>query len=278
MNAASKYSREIRRNAPIEYNGLTFYPLTVSEYEIFLSAKPTFELMQGSLPPALARMGWLECLWALDRQCLESTGNGAGFTRAFVQILAETLKLEPRKNTNGRYEYPLRPALDNTGNITGIIVFKDNAPVLITRQQAGEIRQIIAAQNGYQLPNENWNAQLLREAKIGKKGISNLKTDLEDLVSSVAVCSGLDPDTIWDWPIRKFELAQRAVDRKLGYEIFTSAEMSGMVKFERGNPYPTWKYDRASDMPDGFKTLDELEASTKGFFGDQGAFKPVKTK
>lgn len=278
MNPEIQYLREFRRNAPIEYNGLTLYPLTVDQYETFLSAKPAIELMQGSLPPALARLGWLECLWELDKQSIQTNGKAAGFMRQLILLLAECLRLTPVKSANGHTGYPLRPTLDKEMRITGILLENTSAPTLISKQQAGEIRRIIALQNGYEMPNESWNAELLRESKRGQKGDANLTFSLEDLVYSVAINSGKEPEEVWDWPIRKFQLAQNAIDRRLGYQIFTQAEMTGMVKFNDGNPYPTWKYDRKTELPSGFKTLEELEASTKGFFGDQGAFNPVKTQ
>ena len=56
----------------------------------------------------------------------------------------------------------------------------------------------------------------------------------------------------------------RAIDRTLGYQIYTLAQAVGLTKFEKGAPYPTWKFDRISELPAGFKTLTQLEAKAKG--------------
>ena len=57
---------------------------------------------------------------------------------------------------------------------------------------------------------------------------------------------------------------QDAIDRTLGYQIYTAVEKGGNVTFKNGNPYPTWKFDRKSGMPAGFVSIAELDAGAKG--------------
>jgi len=71
------------------------------------------------------------------------------------------------------------------------------------------------------------------------------------------------PSEIFDWPIREFVGIVSAIDRAFSYQICSTAEMTGTT-FTHGNPYPTWKYDRIAELPTGFKTLSEIEATTEG--------------
>lgn len=43
--------------------------------------------------------------------------------------------------------------------------------------------------------------------------------------------------------MREFENRRKAIERDKKYTLFGQAEMSGMVSFKNGNPYPSWCYD-----------------------------------
>ena len=55
MNIVDQYREQLQENRPITYKDLELHPLTVRHFALYQSAKPAFELMQGTLPPALAR-------------------------------------------------------------------------------------------------------------------------------------------------------------------------------------------------------------------------------
>jgi hypothetical protein len=135
-------------------------------------------------------------------------------------------------------------------------------------QDMDEIRKIIAAQNLYEIPDESWNPDLVRARRyLAANAQNNIKYDIDDLVYSVALNAHVKPSEIWDWSIRDFILTQGAIDRTLNYQIFTTAQNSGMVKFKNGNPYPSWKFDKEYDMPTEFKTVGELDAEANGLLG-----------
>ena len=64
--------------------------------------------------------------------------------------------------------------------------------------------------------------------------------------------------------IREFEKTQAAIDRKLYFEIFLGAEIDGRARFKNGNPCPSWRYDRKTELPGGFIKISDLDAGTKG--------------
>lgn len=262
MAFVDKYKESVRKNKPIVYNGLEFKPLTVEYIGIYQAAKPSFELMQSSLPPKLAVMSWCNCLDAMDRQA-EETGMTTYFLTFALTVMALSLGLE----LMGNNMFPLREARDKDGNIVAFIVGMDN-PTLLNANDMNEIRKIIAAQNLYEIPDESWNPDLVRAKKHQESlGHSDIDFNIDDLIYSVALNAHVKPEEIWDWTIRDFLMTQDAIDRKLNYQIFMTAEHSGFVKFQKGNPYPTWKYNRRPEMPNGFVTVAQLDAGAKGLLG-----------
>ncbi len=264
-NFADKYCELIRENQPVSYLGLEFWPLTVRDYGLYLCAQPAFELLQSSLPPKLARMSWGACLKALDDQGGEETG----WLSSTLNVLARALRLQPQLAPDGGYmAYPIYPVYDSqTQELTAIHVgdFAVGFTTVIGVQDMDNIRQLIAAQNGYSIPDESWNPELVRAAQENKsRQNQGIVFDLEALVHSTAVNMGVEPTKVWSWTIRDFKLTQAAIDRKLNYCIYTLAEMVGITQFKNGNPCPTWKFDRKAALPTGFQSLSELDARAKG--------------
>ena len=261
-----KYISSVRENKPIVYNGLAFKPLTVRQFALYQAAKQSFELMQSSLPPKLAVLSWCNCLDTMDRRAKED-GKQTAFLRLALIVMIASLQLVPIKTDSGD-QYPLREVRDKNGELTAIIVGDISNPVILTMQDMDEIRKIIAVQNVYDIPDESWNPDLVRAQQYTSSlREHDLDINLDDLVASVALNAGVQMSEIWSWTIRDFILCQSAIDRKLNYQIFMTAEHSGFVKFNKGNPFPTWKFNRRLDMPSSFKTVAELDAGAKGLLG-----------
>lgn len=264
MAFADRYRQQIRENVPVVYEDLKFYPLTVRDYGLYMTAKPAFELMLSSLKdPKLARLSWCACLWALDRECEQQTGKLGMFLTQVLYVLAMALRLDATANG----EFPLRPVFAQSGELTAIMIgdVQIGNYALLNMRQMDDVREIIAAQNGYDLPNENWNPELVRAAQENaSRNSMNLDLDFEDLVYSVALNAHCRASDIYGWTIREFHKTQDAIDRTLGYVIYSLADKSGFVTFKNGTPYPTWKFDRKNDTPAGFKTIAEIDESAHG--------------
>lgn len=264
--AIDKYRDLARKNRPIVYNGLTFNPLTVEQIALYQSAKPSFELMQSSLPPKFASLSWCQCLDALDRESAES-GMNTVFLALSLFVIAISAGIPMIKESDGE-SFPIKEMRSKDGELLSIIIGKMDNPTILTMQDMDEIRKIIAAQNLYEIPDESWNPDLVRARRyLAANAQNNIKYDIDDLVYSVALNAHVKPSEIWDWSIRDFILTQGAIDRTLNYQIFTTAQNSGMVKFKNGNPYPSWKFDKEYDMPTEFKTVGELDAEANGLLG-----------
>ena len=251
-------------DSPVSYAGLDFYPLLVRDYAYYARARNAFELMLGSLSPKLARLSWCSCLCELDRECEKQTGKAGDFLVSVMVVLAKSLRLE---GIGTSQRFPLRPVFSqDSGQLTAFLIGEAYGDyVLLNMQQMDDVRKIIAAQNGYEIPDENWNPELVKAAQMNARGNSaGVEYDFESLLFSVAVNAHCRAKDIFEWTIREFHGMQDAIDRTLGYQIYTLAEKSGNVTFPKGNPYPTWKFDRKSDMPTGFKSIAELDAGAKG--------------
>lgn len=263
MAFLDRYQRQIQKNAPVVYEGLTFHPLLVEDYPVFYAGKQPFELMLSSLKdPKLARLNWCACLWELDKQCEKQTGKRGHFLECAMYVMATALRLKAAYDGS----FPMRPVFAQTGELNAIMIGDPQLDYgLLNMQQMDEVRQIIAAQNGYEIPDENWNPELVRAAQenAGRNG-SVIEQDLETLVYSVAFQCRTKVSEIYGWSIREFEKMQEAADRDIMFRLCAAIEMSGDYKFSKGNPYPSWKYNRKPEMPAGFRTIAEIDAGTKG--------------
>ena len=263
MASVEYYQHLSQGDAPVTFEGLEFHPLLVRDYGIYARAKQAFELMLGSLSPKLARLPWAACLWAIDQECEKQTGNVGEYLVSALYVLAKALRLDEFVE-NGTF--PLRPVFAQNGTLTAVMIGEVSGNyTLFNMQQMDEVRKIIAAQNGYDIPNENWNPELVRAAQQNSERNSlALNTDFETLLYSVAVNAHCRAKDIYDWSIKEFHGMQSAIDRSYGHLIYTLAEASGNVTFKQGNPYPSWKFDRKNDLPTGFVSISDLDAGAKG--------------
>lgn len=267
-----KYKQELRENREIEYRGLKLYPLKMRDYSTYAGARVAYELLLSSLPAKLARLSWCSCLWEMDKEIVLQGGEALYFPAA-MRVLALALELQP-EGLGKEERYPLRP-LYTKDSLTlkhlEIRLPDSHIPALISLQDMNRVREIIAAQNCYDMPDESWNPELLRAQEYlrgQRNGGNGLKPDIEAAVYSVAAGTGRRAGEIWDWPIREFLKTKEALERKYDYQIYTGAEMSGFVKFKHGNPCPSWIYDREAELPGGFMSIAELDAGHKGLLGE----------
>ena len=146
---------KIRRGDPLEWNGLLFYPVTMSHYEEFLDVKNAWLARQSSFPVRYMAMPFLSAVWAMDVDFAKSDGKLIGLFERIIRFLYLSLRLEyDTKEAFGKI-YCLR---DNPKELLHIEVTQDGKTVKITPQDfAAYIRPLIAEQNGLELPDESFN-------------------------------------------------------------------------------------------------------------------------
>ena len=264
MNTALKYDEQLRTFQPIVFQGLKFYPLQVKHFALYQSAKPAMELMLSTLPLRYVRCTWIEALEALDREAAEKSIQ-TGFFVSFLLLLDAALRTDAIHRSG-----TLIPLHGEDGKLQAIAVKQEGEETkALCAKDMNTVREILAAQNGYSIPDENWNPELVRaQAYIREQESGTAKGgSLEDAVFALAAAVGQRPAEIWDWPIREFQGMKSAVDRRLRFQIYLTAELSGQVKFKNGNPYPTWVWENRSELPRGFTSLTELDKGAKGLLG-----------
>lgn len=260
MKPASLYAEEIREFRPIEYEGLKFYPLTVRHFALYQNAKPAMELMLSTLPLRYVRLSWIEALEMLDRDAAEK-GMTTGYFASLVLLLNAALQTDILHHPES-----MLIARGPEGRFGAIVVQQGENKAALTGKHFTRVREILAAQNGFTIPDENWNPDLvraqayLREQQTGPASGGSL----EDAVFALAAATGRRSAEIWNWPIREFTQMQSAVDRRLRFMLCGAAELSGQVKFTKGNPYPTWIWENKGELPKGFTSLKDLDDGANG--------------
>lgn len=248
----------IRRGEPIRECGVDLYPITMDHYEDFIQCKDALCLRLSSLPVRYVSLDYLSAIFALELDALRQ-GNASGpasgglFFR-LMRLFGLSLRIEmTAEKLNECIFYRSADGNISIEYIELIQTGADGNPntVRITPFQFSSIlRPLIAAQNQIELPDESENAELVdayeKKKQIQDRGVA-LKTDLDDLVSSVAYHSGVSDAEIMDWNVRDFENRRRAIERDKRYMLYAQAEMSGMVTFKNGNPYPSWCFDALDD-------------------------------
>lgn len=261
MNAATKYTEEIREFRPIEFKGLKFHPLRVRHFALYQNAKPAMELMLSTLPIRFVRLSWIHALEALDKEA-EDKSIKTGYFGSLLLLLDAALQTDAVHHPDA-----IMSARKEDGTLGALIIKQEGKEATaLLDTDFPTVREILAAQNDYTIPDENWNPELVRaqaylreqESTAGRGG------SLEGAVFALAAATGHRAMEIWEWPIREFLEMQSAVDRRLRFEIYTAAELSGQVKFNKGNPYPTWIWENKSELPRGFTSLKDLDAGAHG--------------
>lgn len=269
MSQSMQNKSIIRRGLPVSAFGLTFHPITMENYEIFLSCKDALTVRQGSLPVRYLSMDYLSALFALEQE--KNTGSGkSGFFAKTMKLLDLSLRIG--SDNSLLYERILFEADNGLISLKGIKLMQENISVTISpRDYSDVIRPIIAELNGVELPDESHNIDLIRanekKASLINQNV-NLNVNIDDLIASVAYQSHLSEREIYDWTVREFENRKKAIERDKRYMLYAQAEMSGMVTFKNGNPAPSWYFDKIDESL-GTMSLDDLGKQTQGISQQQ---------
>lgn len=247
----------IRRGEPIRECGLDLFPITMDHYEDFIQCKDALTLRLSSLPVRFVSMDYLSAIFALELEAIRNgtSGVSGGFFFRLMRLFGLSLRIEVSAELLNdcvfyRADGKENITIDHLELTQTGADGNPNTATVTPFQFSSILRPLIAAQNQIVLPDESENADLVdayeMKKQIENKGVA-LKTDLDDLVSSVAYLSGVSDAEIMDWNVRDFENRRRAIERDKRYMLYAQAEMSGMVTFKNGNPYPSWCFDAADD-------------------------------
>lgn len=264
MEIPLAYKRAVSRYDSIKTEGLTLYPIKVSEYEEYLTARPAIEIIIQSLPVRLISLPLLEAVFRIDYEKMSAGEPMTGLFYRTLLFLALSLRLGEGKKSEERVKM-FRPVVDPSDPIRlKALYFEiDGEEKKITPIMYHRLRPILAAQNGIELANENANPDLIEaERDIAELNGPKLCVSIESLVSSVAALSNIDEAAIYDWPILKLQNRQKALKRALDYIICGIGETQG-TKWKGGNPYPHPFYEKERAESASLVSLDTF-AGGKG--------------
>lgn len=234
---------KLRRGDPIEACGLKFYPVKMLYYDEFLDCKPAWIVRTSTLAAKYFIMPYLSALWAIEYDLLQEQGKITGLFERLLRLLYLSLRLEYDR------ERALRMVeIDRTDprKIHHITVVQDGNAVQITPPMfASYIRPLVAEMNGFELPDESHNPDLIRtEKEIAEENAGKFKYSTDTLIASVAYLSGICENDLYDWTIAQFDRRVHAIERDKEYTFYRQAQYSGLVKFPKGTVAPSWCYDK----------------------------------
>lgn len=256
----------IRKGEPLTWKKLKFYPIKMEHYEEFLDVRNALAIRMTSLSNLsfeYLSMPFLTAMWAIDYDTLFATGSSIGFFERIIRFLYLSLRLKYKR------EDALKTIYTETGNkriLNKVVVTQDGNTVEITPDDFDiDIRPILATQNGIELPDESDNPDLVRaEEDLAAKGASELKIDTDTMIASVAYQSLLQEKDLNEWTVLQFERRRQAIERGKRFDMFGQAELSGMVKFSKGNPFPSWCFDRNENGSAALISFGEMRGKLAG--------------
>lgn len=245
QNFTKNRRAHIRRGEPITESELTFYPITMDYYDVFIQCKNALILRQASLPVRYLSMDFLSALFTLE---IDELKSGKESSQVFLKVMT-LLHLSLRIGLNVEELYKnIEVSIEKDKIRLKHILIKQNEKIVkfTPLDFSTRFRQIIAEQNGLELPDEAENIAIVRDneklKELNNKGKS-LNVNLDDLIASVAYQSKVSEKEIMTWTVREFENRKKAIDRDKRFMLCGQAEMSGMVSFKNGNPAPSWQFD-----------------------------------
>jgi hypothetical protein len=150
---------------------------------------------------------------------------------------------------------------------------KSNKPVLeingdkLDSSDFEEIRMIICEQNLVELPDETIQKEIrdkMEEArKMKARENGNKSASFEDTILCLVASTNMSLEQVYDLPLRKFIKLLMRVDKKLHYQIYMTAAMSGMVEFKDKKVLQHWMSDLEKENKNDDVLLGYDEISNK---------------
>ena len=219
---------------PIEVKGITLYPIRLMDMGEYDGCKSVLEIRQSTLPVSYISMPYLEALFAMDRD--------NQFKLGLMARVIKLISLSTRADVRSFRLFGKDGSETELGRITFTAGEEEKE---ITPKNYGAIRNAIAFLNREELPDESENAELV-EAQQDIAMVNDLGLDLnmDTLLESVAAMYRIRIRDMMEWTVRDFRGIAEALDREKRYMLMTGAEFSGNIKWQRGNPCPSWQFDK----------------------------------
>ena len=246
--------RSAKSGEPIRFKTLYLYPLTVKDYELLWSCESALSIRMATLPVTYAVMRYPEALFAIAIDGKDVVVNGEVVAKAndwlrFLMLLCASLRipLEQMRNAIGFNVDKSDKRRLAFVTVKQFMETEENLEALDVSDLIA-MREIMAKLNGRKLPDESENAEL-SQADIDIRSQSGIKLDinLDSLLASVARDQRVRIKDLLPWTIYEFELIRSAIERERRFTVYGIGENSGMVKFPKGNPFPSIFFDKPAE-------------------------------
>ncbi len=270
-----KYEKFITFDDPIPYwshnikdfernkdNCLLFYPVSVQDY--FLFQKTAWVLMTDHLS------GFDKTLPIKDVQkilsmsiyeylCFYSFGIESSKQIPYIQYFSLLLSLVLKGDKLGRL--PEKEFIDiyikprDTFNKPAFMLNS----VIYDKEDFENIRNILTYQNGIELPDITMSKKLRdlldeqRRLKQELSGNSGKTASFEEQIICLTVSTNLSIDDIKKMSLRKFNSTINYAEKRLHYQLYQGAALSGMVTFKENIKY--WMLSLEDDKKEKYKDL-----------------------
>lgn len=229
MDKVGEYDYYLFYDKPIPYKDLLIYPATMDRYLDFHFYITCLLLDKNSIPnPVVISMTYLQFLYYM-----------ASTTELpYLYMFKELLKMVLHIDNDSDLWFGTDP--------NGKAIFRIKG-VIYDSEDLDKITDIVFLQNSIEHIDDTIQKEVrdaMEKAKVYKMKQNEYKMcSLEDQMICVLISTALKFDDINKLTIRKFSKILERVDYKLHYEIYLSAEMSGMVKFKDENKLKHWMAD-----------------------------------
>ena len=227
------YSSYLYYDTAIPYKELLIYPVKMDKYLDFHFFVNCLLLDKNSVPsPEVISMTYLQFLYYMSNTT----------EMPYLYMFKELLKMVLHIDDDQAFKFGLDENKKAFFQIGDDLFFADDFE---------KIRDIIFVQNCIEHIDDTIQKEVrdaMEKAEHYKMRQNAYKMcSLEDQMICVLITTSLKLEDIYNLTIRKFSKILERVDYKLHYEIYLGAEMSGMVKFENGNPFKHWMSDLTKD-------------------------------
>ena len=246
----SELKEKALRNEGYLYEGLTFYPITVKHYGVFLACESALTLRMSMLPAVYASKNFASAIFEMQIEEIMRNGKNAsaGYWSKFLRLMCLSLRIPPE---SAAQSIQMRVNPESPKDLIALIVRQisdetGEAVIRLEPTKIARIREIIAIMNGKELPDEADNSELI-QAEMDIASINaayDLVLEIDDLKASVARDQRIRLHELDEWTILEFDLLKRAIEREKRFLVCGIGESSGMVKWKGGNPYPSPFFDR----------------------------------
>lgn len=227
----------IRGETIIDPCGFPSTPIKMGLFDEWTESKIAIMIRQTTMPFQYAAMPYLQAIFAMDAD--------AGFQFGIVRNLVRLLSMASLLPETG---FNVWLSKKEPNRINAISYSEGDVSFRIEPKDFQRIRQLIAEQNGEELPDESENPELVEaESDIAAAKSIGIEYDYETMLDSVAYVTHRTKPELMDISIREFARLRKAIDRDKLFTLYASAELGGMVKFEKGNPVPSWCFDKKSE-------------------------------